>query len=105
MRYNLIGQDITTNLPYAKGVHLAFNHHMSETHHFAPHENLIIDAEAPSPPGSSTGTTAARPGFPNSPPRFWPRWTGRTPASSPERKYSTRRGGSSCTSCWICAPA
>jgi nanoRNase/pAp phosphatase (c-di-AMP/oligoRNAs hydrolase) len=42
-------QDITTNLPYVPGVHLAFDHHFSET---IRNENLaanhVIDAAAPS---------------------------------------------------------
>ena len=41
--------DITTNLPYVKGVHLAFDHHLSETLRLAEKpENHIIDPEAPS---------------------------------------------------------
>ena len=41
--------DITTNLPYVPGVHLAFDHHLSETlRNDAELENHIIDAEAPS---------------------------------------------------------
>lgn len=41
--------DITTNLPYVKGVHLCFDHHLSETirNHGKP-ENHIIDPGAPS---------------------------------------------------------
>ncbi|HIM25628.1 MAG TPA: exopolyphosphatase [Rhodospirillales bacterium] len=44
------GTDITTNLPYVDGVHLAFDHHSSEVSRAdgkAP-ENHIIDPEAPS---------------------------------------------------------
>jgi len=41
-------QDITTNLPYVEGVHLAFDHHSSETLRVGKHDNHIIDAEAPS---------------------------------------------------------
>jgi len=41
--------DITTNLPYVKGVHLAFDHHESETIRLDEKvENHIIDPEAPS---------------------------------------------------------
>lgn len=40
--------DITTNLPYVDGVHLAFDHHFSETLRNAKQENHIIDADAPS---------------------------------------------------------
>ena len=42
-------RDITTNLPYAPGVHLAFDHHLSETLRSTDkRSNHIIDAEAPS---------------------------------------------------------
>jgi nanoRNase/pAp phosphatase (c-di-AMP/oligoRNAs hydrolase) len=40
--------DITTNLPYVPGVHLAFDHHLSETERVGLHENHIIDPKAPS---------------------------------------------------------
>jgi nanoRNase/pAp phosphatase (c-di-AMP/oligoRNAs hydrolase) len=41
--------DITTNLPYADGVYLAFDHHMSETIRIGKKlENHIIDENAPS---------------------------------------------------------
>lgn len=40
--------DITTNLPYVKGVHLAFDHHLSETIRNEKIENHIIDPDAPS---------------------------------------------------------
>ena len=42
-------KDITTNLPYVEGVHLAFDHHLSETIRVrGKKENHIIDPEAPS---------------------------------------------------------
>jgi nanoRNase/pAp phosphatase (c-di-AMP/oligoRNAs hydrolase) len=41
-------QDITTNLPYVEGVHLCFDHHMSETMRNATHANHVIDPAAPS---------------------------------------------------------
>ena len=42
-------RDITTNLPYVRGVHLAFDHHLSETIRLdAIPENYITDARAPS---------------------------------------------------------
>ena len=45
----LSANDITTNLPYVRGVHLAFDHHLSETiRRDEQEENHIIDAEAPS---------------------------------------------------------
>jgi nanoRNase/pAp phosphatase (c-di-AMP/oligoRNAs hydrolase) len=40
--------DITTNLPYVKGVHLAFDHHLSETLRNGKEENHIIEPDAPS---------------------------------------------------------
>ncbi|MDA8231810.1 MAG: exopolyphosphatase [Magnetospirillum sp.] len=40
--------DITTNLPYVDGVHLAFDHHLSETVRVGKRENHVIDPEAPS---------------------------------------------------------
>jgi len=42
-------RDITTNLPYVPGAHLAFDHHLSETiRDTGKHSNRIIEAEAPS---------------------------------------------------------
>lgn len=41
-------RDITTNLPYVAGCHLAFDHHLSETIRNQAADNHIIDAEAPS---------------------------------------------------------
>jgi nanoRNase/pAp phosphatase (c-di-AMP/oligoRNAs hydrolase) len=41
-------RDISTNLPYVEGVHLAFDHHSSETLRVGKRDNHIIDAEAPS---------------------------------------------------------
>ncbi|MFC5550600.1 exopolyphosphatase [Massilia aerilata] len=45
-----IGQrDITTNLPYVAGAHLAFDHHLSETIRIGGRrENHVIDPRAPS---------------------------------------------------------
>ena len=41
--------DITTNVPYVEGVHLAFDHHSSETIRIGSKpENHIIDPDAPS---------------------------------------------------------
>lgn len=42
------GRDITTNLPYVDGVHLAFDHHLSETLRVGQRANHIIDPKAPS---------------------------------------------------------
>lgn len=40
--------DITTNLPYVEGVHLCFDHHVSETERVGERDNHIIDPDAPS---------------------------------------------------------
>lgn len=40
--------DITTNLPYVDGVHIAFDHHHSETIRVGEKDNHIIDPDAPS---------------------------------------------------------
>ncbi|RAU23930.1 exopolyphosphatase [Paramagnetospirillum kuznetsovii] len=40
--------DITTNLPYVEGVHIAFDHHLSETIRVGRKDNHIIESEAPS---------------------------------------------------------
>ncbi len=41
--------DITTNLPYVEGVYLAFDHHSSEIERVGgPHDNHVIDGDAPS---------------------------------------------------------
>ena len=41
-------RDITTNLPYVEGVHLAFDHHSSETLRVGKHDNHVIDPHAAS---------------------------------------------------------
>jgi len=42
-------RDITTNLPYVEGVHLAFDHHLSETLRLDESPaNHVIDSDAPS---------------------------------------------------------
>jgi len=40
--------DISTNLPYVDGVHLAFDHHLSETIRNEANEKHVIDPDAPS---------------------------------------------------------
>ncbi|WP_076419148.1 exopolyphosphatase [Colwellia sp. UCD-KL20] len=40
--------DISTNLPYVDGVHIAFDHHHSETIRNGKKDNHIIDPDAPS---------------------------------------------------------
>ena len=44
----ITGDDITTNLPYVEGVHLCFDHHVSETERVGQRDNHIIEADAPS---------------------------------------------------------
>lgn len=40
--------DITTNLPYVDGVHIAFDHHLSETIRVGQKDNHVIHPDAPS---------------------------------------------------------
>ncbi len=40
--------DITANLPYVDGVHICFDHHISESERIGARENHIIDPNAPS---------------------------------------------------------
>lgn len=47
-KVEISGRDITTNLPYVPGVHLAFDHHLSETLRVGQRDNHIIQADAPS---------------------------------------------------------
>ncbi|MFN3076038.1 MAG: exopolyphosphatase [Alphaproteobacteria bacterium] len=47
-KIEITGRDITTNLPYVKGVHLAFDHHLSETMRVGKQDNHVIDPKAPS---------------------------------------------------------
>lgn len=45
---DITASDITTNLPYVDGVHMAFDHHLSETIRVGKHANHIINPKAPS---------------------------------------------------------
>lgn len=48
-KIDISGRDITTNLPYVDGVHLAFDHHLSETiRNTEKKDNHIIDPQAKS---------------------------------------------------------
>ncbi len=47
-KVNITDRDITTNLPYVAGCHLAFDHHLSETIRNEKHDNHVIDPKAPS---------------------------------------------------------
>jgi len=45
---DITSNDISTNLPYVEGIHLAFDHHLSETIRNEEKDNHIIDPSAPS---------------------------------------------------------
>lgn len=47
-KVEITARDVTTNLPYVEGVHLAFDHHLSETLRVGARDNHVIEAEAPS---------------------------------------------------------
>ncbi|MBK8525135.1 MAG: exopolyphosphatase [Betaproteobacteria bacterium] len=48
-KIEITDRDITTNLPYVPGAHIAFDHHLSETiRNTGERTNHIIDPEAPS---------------------------------------------------------
>ncbi len=47
-KVEITGNDITTNLPYVDGVHLAFDHHESEMLRNDAHDNYVIFPHAPS---------------------------------------------------------
>ena len=48
-KVEITARDITTNLPYVAGAHLAFDHHLSETiRNTGERKNHIIEPEAPS---------------------------------------------------------
>lgn len=47
-KITITASDITTNLPYVEGCHIAFDHHLSETIRNVKKENHIIDPDAPS---------------------------------------------------------
>lgn len=47
-KITLTDQDISTNLPYVEGVHLAFDHHSSEAVRVGARDNHVIDPSAAS---------------------------------------------------------
>ncbi|WP_018150000.1 exopolyphosphatase [Leeia oryzae] len=48
-KIEITNRDITTNLPYVAGAHIAFDHHLSETiRNTGDNKNHVIDAKAPS---------------------------------------------------------
>ena len=60
------GRDITTNLPYVRGVHLAFDHHLSEIIRLDDiPDNYVIDATAPSAARVVFEHFGGKEGFPN----------------------------------------
>lgn len=62
--------DITTNLPYVDGVHLCFDHHVSETVRVGPVEHHVIDADAPSAARVVYDFFGGQMGFPQISPRL-----------------------------------
>ncbi|WP_135079639.1 exopolyphosphatase [Terasakiella sp. SH-1] len=46
--FEVTENDIVTNLPYVEKAHLCLDHHASEVERVGDHDNLIIDATAPS---------------------------------------------------------
>lgn len=62
----ITANDITTNLPYVQGCHLAFDHHLSETvRNSGDIENHIIDPKAPSAARVVYDHYGGRASFPN----------------------------------------
>lgn len=59
--------DITTNLPYVDGVHLCFDHHISETERVGQKDNHIIVADAPSAARVVYGHYGGKAAFPDIP--------------------------------------
>jgi nanoRNase/pAp phosphatase (c-di-AMP/oligoRNAs hydrolase) len=47
-KIEISANDISTNLPYVDGVHIAFDHHHSETIRNGKKDNHVIDPDAPS---------------------------------------------------------
>lgn len=64
-KIEITGSDITTNLPYVDGVHLAFDHHLSETERVGKKDNHIIIPTAPSAARVVYEYYGARNAFPN----------------------------------------
>lgn len=46
--FEVTGNDILANLPYAEAAHMCFDHHVSESYRVGEHDNLIMDYESPS---------------------------------------------------------
>jgi len=63
-RVPVTDRDITSNLPYVEGVHLAFDHHASEVTRVGARDNLVIDGKAPSAARVIYEYYGGREGFP-----------------------------------------
>lgn len=63
-RVQVHDRDITANLPYVDGVHLCFDHHVSEVDRVGEHDNLVIDPHAPSTARVIYSHYGGRQGFP-----------------------------------------
>ena len=95
-KVELSDRDITTNLPYVPGVHLAFDHHDSEVVRVGESpENHIIDAGAASAARVVYDHFGGAERFPTCPRSSWRPSTKPTPPSSPRPRSSTRAAGSS----------
>jgi len=64
-RVPVTNNDITSNLPFVDGVHLAFDHHVSEITRVGPRPNLIINGKAPSAARVIYEYYGGRAGFPD----------------------------------------
>jgi len=58
-------RDITTNLPYSKNAHYAFDHHISEVMRVGEKSNYIVDARAPSATRVVYNMFGGKEAFPN----------------------------------------
>ncbi len=46
--FDVTGDDILANLPYAEAAHMCFDHHVSESYRVGEHDNLILNSDSPS---------------------------------------------------------
>ena len=98
-------RDITTNLPFVPGVHLAFDHHLSETfRNPGERPNHIIYADAPSAARVVYEHFGGKSRFPAPFTEMIIAVERATRRISPDRKSSTRRTGCCSTTSWIRAP-
>ncbi|MDR1840948.1 MAG: exopolyphosphatase [Holophagales bacterium] len=68
-KIEITGRDITTNLPYVEGAHMAFDHHLSETiRNVGEHPNHIIIPNSPSAARVVYDHFGGEKTFPNIPP-------------------------------------